>query len=113
MNDQIIAKTPWKDFMGGVPMHLEDPEGSMFDALKEAFYIHASWANYAFFNRIEKRYKREYFNGLRKVFLPIKSDPDFKYTYFSPIDREFVNTFLRNTWLRYRAREIYHRIKGE
>lgn len=85
----------------------------MYDALKEAFYIHASWANYAFFNRIEKRYKREYFNGLRKVFLPIKSDPDFKYTYFSPIDREFVNTFLRNTWLRYRAREIYHRIRGK
>ena len=29
----ITAKTPWKDYMGDVPMHLEYFEGSMFDAV--------------------------------------------------------------------------------
>ena len=32
---EITAKTPWKEHMGGVPMHLEYPQGSMFDAVKE------------------------------------------------------------------------------
>ena len=29
----ITAKTPWKNYMGDVPMHLEYFEGSMFDAV--------------------------------------------------------------------------------
>ncbi len=32
---EITAKTPWKEHMDGVPMHLEYPQGSMFDAVKE------------------------------------------------------------------------------
>ncbi|MBR4656279.1 MAG: AMP-binding protein [Oscillospiraceae bacterium] len=31
----ITVRTPWKDHMGGVPMHLDYPQGSMFDAVKE------------------------------------------------------------------------------
>lgn len=30
----ITAKTPWKDYMGDVPMHLEYFEGSMFEGIK-------------------------------------------------------------------------------
>ncbi len=30
----ITAKTPWKDYMGDVPMHLEYFEGSMFEAVE-------------------------------------------------------------------------------
>ncbi len=30
----ITAKTPWKDYMGDVPMHLDYFEGSMFEAVK-------------------------------------------------------------------------------
>jgi len=32
---EVSVKTPWKDHMGGVPMHLDYPEGSMFDKVKE------------------------------------------------------------------------------
>ena len=32
---EITAKTPWKDHLGGVPMHLEYPQGSMFDCVRE------------------------------------------------------------------------------
>ena len=30
----VTAKTPWQDFMGGVPMHLDYFKGSMFEALE-------------------------------------------------------------------------------
>lgn len=33
--DTITAKTPWKDHLGDVPMHLEYFEGSMFEAVKK------------------------------------------------------------------------------
>jgi long-chain acyl-CoA synthetase len=33
--ETIIAKTPWRDAMGDIPMHLEYFEGSMFDKVKE------------------------------------------------------------------------------
>lgn len=87
-------------------------QSGMYDALKEAFYIHASWANYAFYNRVEERYRGIYYRWLRKVFLPIKSDADFKYLYFSPLDRAFVDTFLKETWAKHRLREIYHKMRG-
>ena len=31
----IPVKTPWKDYMGDVPMHLQYFEGSMYDAVAE------------------------------------------------------------------------------
>lgn len=31
----VTAKTPWKDYMGDVPMHLDYFEGSMYDAVKQ------------------------------------------------------------------------------
>ncbi len=33
MMEKITAKTPWKEYMGEVPMHLEYFEGSMFEAV--------------------------------------------------------------------------------
>ena len=30
----ITAKTPWKDYLGELPMHLDYFEGTMFDAVK-------------------------------------------------------------------------------
>ena len=31
----ITAKTPWADHLGGLPLHLDYFEGSMFDAVKK------------------------------------------------------------------------------
>ena len=33
--ENITAKTPWEDYMGNVPMHLDYFEGSMFEAVKK------------------------------------------------------------------------------
>ena len=32
--DKMTAKTPWKDHLGDVPMHLTYFEGSMFEAVE-------------------------------------------------------------------------------
>ena len=34
MSDSIV-RTPWKDYMGEVPMHLEYFDGSMFEAVEQ------------------------------------------------------------------------------
>ena len=34
MSDSIV-RTPWKDYMGEVPMHLEYFDGSMFEAVEK------------------------------------------------------------------------------
>lgn len=86
-------------------------KSGLYDPLKEAYYIHASWANYAFYNRVEEKYKRRYYNGLRRIFLPLKGDADFKYQYFSPIDREFVDGILRDSWLKLRLRPYYYALR--
>lgn len=31
---EITAKTPWKDYMGDLPMHIDYFEGSMFEAVE-------------------------------------------------------------------------------
>ena len=31
---EITAKTPWKDYMGDVPMHLDYFEGSLYEAVE-------------------------------------------------------------------------------
>ncbi len=47
----ITAKTPWKDHMGGVPMHLEYPQGSMFDAVREVAEKYPDYVAFDFMGR--------------------------------------------------------------
>ena len=65
-----------------------------YEALKEAFYIHAVWANLSFFHRINFKYKRDYYEKLRNIFLPLKSDDTFRYLLFGPIEKQFVDDLL-------------------
>ncbi|MCD7754852.1 MAG: AMP-binding protein [Firmicutes bacterium] len=47
----ITAKTPWKDYMGDVPMHLEYFEGSMFEAVEA---VAQKYPNYVAFDFMGK-----------------------------------------------------------
>ena len=47
----ITAKTPWKDYMGDVPMHLDYFEGSMFEAVEQ---IAIKYPNYVAFDFMGK-----------------------------------------------------------
>lgn len=53
-----------------------------YEALKEEFYFHAFLANYLFYHTIQKKYQREYYKELNKVFAPLKKAKDFKWKYF-------------------------------
>lgn len=48
---EITAKTPWKDYMGDVPMHLDYFEGSMFEAVEQ---IAKKYPNYVAFDFMGK-----------------------------------------------------------
>ncbi len=48
---EITAKTPWESSVGEIPMHIEYPEGSMFDAVEA---IAAKYPNYIAFTFMGK-----------------------------------------------------------
>lgn len=76
-------------------------KSGLYDQLKEAFYIHAVWANLGFFNRIEFKYKKEYYEKLKKIFEPLKNDTEFRYLLFSPADKQFVDGILNDSWKKF------------
>ena len=65
-----------------------------FDIFKEPFFVHVLWTNYEFFNRIDWKFKRSYYNELVDIFSEIKDDPDFHFAYFSTFEKTSVNYFL-------------------
>lgn len=85
-------------------------ESGYYEAIKEPFYAHALWTNIGFFHRIEKKYKKEYFECLKRIFSDLKDDSDFKYTYFRPEDKRSVNAILNNK--NYYMFELSHIIGG-
>ena len=48
---EVSVKTPWKDHMGGVPMHLDYPEGSMYDKIKEIADKYPDYVAFDFMGR--------------------------------------------------------------
>jgi glycosyltransferase involved in cell wall biosynthesis len=74
-----------------------------FDVFKEPFFVHVLWTNYEFFNRIEKKYKKEYYRLLVEIFSEIKNDKTFHYTYFSDFENNSVRYFIeKNGFFKYR-----------
>ena len=47
----ITAKTPWKDYMGDVPMHLDYFEGSMFEAVEQIAIKYPSYVAFDFMGK--------------------------------------------------------------
>lgn len=48
---EITAKTPWVNHTGDIPTHLEYPDGSMFDALKEIAVKYPSYVAFDFMGK--------------------------------------------------------------
>ncbi len=67
-------------------------KSGLYNELKEALYIHVVWTNMGFFCKIDSMYRRDYYDQLRKLFEPVKQDPDFTYRYFRPQDRLFFSS---------------------
>lgn len=64
-------------------------KSGLYEELKESLYVHIIWANLGFLNRIQWKYKREYYEKMRDIFLPLIKDRNFKGVYFTPTDKTF------------------------
>ena len=85
-------------------------ESGYYEQLKEPFYAHALWTNIGFFYRIERQYKKEYFECLKRVFADLKDDPEFTYKYFRPEDKRSLMAILNHD--NYYLFELSHILGG-
>lgn len=82
------------------------------DTFKEPFFVHVLWTNYEFFNRIEWKYKKQYYNELVEIFSEIKNDPSFHYSYFSTFENNSVRYFIEeNGYKKYIYKKFRHDLK--
>ena len=87
-------------------------DSGKYDIFKESFFVHVFWANYDFFNRIDRKYKRTYHQELSDIFSEIKDDKDFRFQYFSTYENNMMRFFLeKNGYTRYRVKTFLHNIK--
>ncbi|MBR0482901.1 glycosyltransferase [Candidatus Saccharibacteria bacterium] len=81
-----------------------------YDELKEAFFAHALWTNIGFFYKISRKYKKAYYEELRRIFAGLKNDKSFSYKFFRPEDIKSVQYILKNE--NYIAFYVSHIIGG-
>lgn len=87
-------------------------ESGLFDYVCEPFYAHAFWTNIGFFFKINLKYKKEYYNRLRKIFYDLKGLPGFKYTYFRTEDKISVKYILtKKSWVWLQLSHIFGGVK--
>ncbi|MBQ1387592.1 glycosyltransferase [Candidatus Saccharibacteria bacterium] len=70
----------------------------LMEELKEPLYAHILWANTTFFLNISKKYQKEYYEKLRKIFQPVINDKNFKYKYFTDYDKVFLRLITTPNW---------------
>ena len=68
----------------------------LYDLLKEEFYFHAYLANIGRYNGIHFINKKEYFMALRELFLELREDSAFQYTYFDFFQKKFIKNVISN-----------------
>ena len=84
-------------------------KAKLHDELKEALFAQFAWANESFYFSVSRKYRKEYFLKLQKLFRPIKNDKNFNYLLFRPFDRYFVNLVtMKSYWMSL----VYMHIKG-
>ncbi len=78
-------------------IELVQKSGKM-DKLKEALYVHVLWTNMGFFQKIDSKYRKTYYNLLRELLLPIRNDESFVYRYFRPQDKLFCSLITDHSY---------------
>ena len=69
-------------------------ELNLYDLLKEELNYHFFCANCEFYNMIQFTYKKDYYMQLRNLFAELKNDKTFKYKYFLPKQKKFVQRII-------------------
>lgn len=70
----------------------------LLERLKEPLYAHVLWTNYAFFLNISPKFQKKYYKKLHRIFMPIRHDKTFKYTYFTEYDKRAIRLINAPTW---------------
>lgn len=70
-----------------------------FEAVKEALYIHILWTNLGFLYNIDSKYEKIYWEKLREILSPVKTDASFKYSYFRKTDKLLLAIILAPNWM--------------
>ena len=70
----------------------------LLEKIKEPLYVHILWANTTFFLNIDRKYQKQYYEDLRKIFLPVIKDTDFKYKFFTQYDKFFIKLITSPNW---------------
>ena len=82
------------------------------EVFKEAFFVHILWANYDFLDRIDWKFKKDYFEQLAYIFAEIKDDKTFKFVYFSAFDKMIVRYFIEEyVYKLYIIKRFLHTLK--
>ena len=70
-----------------------------YDTLKEIFYLHARNANYGHYQGILPKYKKAYFNKLRKLFGELKYDNNFHWKYINSNSKKWIQNIYNNHFI--------------
>ncbi len=81
--------------------------------VKEEIFIHILWANLAFFLRIQKKFRREYYDDLREIFTAVVQDKNFRYKYFTRKERTFLNFIMNHSYFTVNLAIFILNIKGK
>lgn len=73
-------------------------KSGLLPELKEALYVHVVWTNMGFFRKINRKYRKQYYELLHEIFQAVKNDPDFTYLYFRPQDKMFFNLIAKHRY---------------
>lgn len=84
----------------------------LYEVCKEPLFAHFAWANIVFFIRIQRKYRREYYEKMVELFSEIRDDTSFKYIYFTPYDKKMTSYFMKpHGLLRYSIKSKIHAVK--
>lgn len=74
-------------------------KAGILDQVKEELYYHVLLTNMGFFMRIKgHKFRKEYYERLRRIFAPVKADKTFTYKYFRPSDKLFFNVVMNHNY---------------
>lgn len=72
----------------------------LYDVLKEQLYRHFVSANFAFYQKIQYKYKFLYFTKLNNLFSELKNDESIKFIYLTEEQKKLLKAFINNNFFR-------------
>lgn len=69
---------------------------NLYNTVIEEINYHFYLANFAFYNRIPKKFKNAYTKKLKELFIDIKKNKNFRFEYFNESEKRFIRKFTQS-----------------